>query len=1274
MPLPFFASCIGVVLCVLAARAESADQKLIEFGWDEPDPAFMRAHLGEMERTPFDGCVFHVDATNASGGTSRFTWEGWGTRAFTEAELQHAVDDLRALKPGRLKHNFLRFNTTPGRIDWFDNHAAVIANARLAAEVARAGPCDGVLFDIEQYEGQLFDYRKQRDAGTKSWEQYAEQARKRGREVMEAFQAGYPNLTVLLTYGYSLPWHESQAGRKPLADCSYGLLAPFIDGLVEGAAAGVKIVDGYELSYGYKEPRQFAEAAETMRRGLLPIVKDREKYARLLSIGFGIWMDRNWREVGWNTEDFAKNHFTPATFETSVRAALMNADEYVWIYTETPRWWSPEGKPVKLPAAYDAALRAAREPEKPTSLEIKKPATSGAEAPATLPQHVWIEAETFAPLKGSNFSFHHPAKQQSGAWGVSGPGVADAWTQGGESEWMSIAAKADEPAGVTAAREVEIPTAGTYALWVRYSDYRGKREEFGARIRQGDTTWEQKFGSRAVVDELDPMKLLWEWSFAWDKADVPLQAGSARVELFTTGPTEERRQVDSLCLTTDSSYRPRGREKPDFATWRELRRVRGTLANSVEPLAKRRVAELPAPWRIDEKPPAFLWNVGSPWAAELAKPVAERVDEPFSVDEPLLKDFLAAHRGKPPRIYSEALSGPVWHIPQYPTAFRNGSPAIDWLARHPNRPFGVLLNYGDPQWGKEDDRAAARVNFARFSPQFQGYIAGESISHTGYDSAQLEAKVRAAKSRADVLVALREVHTASVVKKFGDYYGAPMTPEAAWADVVSCLSANMEAFAHALPEWGCKRIGHENTGNSPTLARRLAFLRGAARQFGVKLLDYQSCNLGDAATMFSRQAYFYPASSRYVLDNSYDAFAGAGVNWLWKDYILWHLAGVSAFYNEQGVDLFWKPGGNSAGDDFPVQLSPKGKVAEAALQLATKHPRGSQWTPIAFLVDQAHGWAQERFTPGSFGMDPQLNPAVLMPGRHEANLRGWFDIAYFPAPETQNEPATAARQTYVNGIFGDIFDVIAAAPGREAIVTTYPVVIMAGEVPLNAAWGKALTDYIENGGTLVVCADQCSGEGVAALGLPKGDRRMAAGRFTWLPGQTEIASGAFQFEPLTDKPAGTRPLAQVSGEASADLAVLIPRGKGQLIYVGIPLGLGLDERPHPVLALLMRHLVQGLAPVQAIGDVEWVLNRLDDRRWLIALLNNAGIEKPQHGINPTRHEETRTVKLHADSAIAEAREWLTSEPVEWRNGENGADAEITVPPGAVRLIEVVTSR
>jgi hypothetical protein len=44
----------------------------------------------------------------------------------------------------------------------------------------------------------------------------------------------------------------------------------------------------------------------------------------------------------------------------------------------------------------------------------------------------------------------------------------------------------------------------------------------------------------------------------------------------------------------------------------------------------------------------------------------------------------------------------------------------------------------------------------------------------------------------------------------------------------------------------------------------------------------------------------------------------------------------------------------------------------------------------------------------------------------------------------------------VNGIFGDIFDVIVTAKDKAQVLKAYPVVIAAGEVPLSEQWGKAL--------------------------------------------------------------------------------------------------------------------------------------------------------------------------------------------------------------------------
>ena len=305
--------CGLAVLISLPMQAQAGDisaKKLIEFGWDEPDTAFLRAHIGEMQRTPFDGCVFHADYQKADGTKGSFTWQSWGEQTFTETDLSQAFAELKVVHFGRFKYNFLRFNTTPAKIDWFDDHTAVVANAKLAARLARAGHCPGILFDIEQYEGPLFNYAKQRDAKTKSWELYAAQARRRGQEVMLAFQEGYPGLTIFLTFGYCLPWSRSQAGKRALADCDYGLLAPFLDGMVDAAAGRTRIIDGYELSYGYKTANQFAAARKTIKNELLPIVGDPDKYGRVFSLGFGVWLDRDWRKNGWDAENWFLDDFS----------------------------------------------------------------------------------------------------------------------------------------------------------------------------------------------------------------------------------------------------------------------------------------------------------------------------------------------------------------------------------------------------------------------------------------------------------------------------------------------------------------------------------------------------------------------------------------------------------------------------------------------------------------------------------------------------------------------------------------------------------------------------------------------------------------------------------------------------------------------------------------------------------------------------------------------------------------------------------------------------
>jgi hypothetical protein len=350
----------ALALILLSAPGFTATRKLIECGWDEPNTSFMRRHIGQMEKAPFDGCVFHVEYPKSDGGVGNFTWEAWGRHAFRREDLMPAVIDLKATPFRKFRHVFLRFNATPADLDWFDDYASVLDNARLAGWAAREGGVAGIWLDLEQYQGRLFDYPKQRDKSTRSFEAYARQVRRRGYEVMDAFQRGYPDLTVFLAFGYAMPWRGSAGGRIPLTESVYGLLPAFFDGMVDATRGRARIVDGQETTYPIREPWQIGAAKHEMRKGVLPIVANPAKYRRVVSCAFAIWMDYDWNKNGWNVEQPHKNYRPPRTFELVMRNALQATDEYVWLYTEQPRWWTEKGAPEKLPAEYVDAVKRAR--------------------------------------------------------------------------------------------------------------------------------------------------------------------------------------------------------------------------------------------------------------------------------------------------------------------------------------------------------------------------------------------------------------------------------------------------------------------------------------------------------------------------------------------------------------------------------------------------------------------------------------------------------------------------------------------------------------------------------------------------------------------------------------------------------------------------------------------------------------------------------------------------------------------------------------------------
>src|SRR4051794_14597865 len=196
-------------------------------------------------------------------------------------------------------------------------------------------------------------------------------------------------------------------------------------------------------------------------------------------------------------------------------------------------------------------------------------------APLSAQESLWIEAEHLDGIKGYCWPMGKPEmKKTSGHWGLSGPGWAAEWNQGGESGFLSIAAGGDDDKAV-ASKTIELPVEGDWHVWVRYGDWREKPERFQVKIEQdGAAPWTGSYGENAVVEEDNEAKLYWGWAFAWDRRSTKLKKGTAKLSLLTSTKDPEPRQVDVIVLTTDAAYRPRVKERPHNHAWDWLEKYR----------------------------------------------------------------------------------------------------------------------------------------------------------------------------------------------------------------------------------------------------------------------------------------------------------------------------------------------------------------------------------------------------------------------------------------------------------------------------------------------------------------------------------------------------------------------------------------------------------------------------------------------------------------------------------------------------------------------------
>jgi hypothetical protein len=225
--------------------------------------------------------------------------------------------------------------------DFFDSWSVPIQNfANLARALKEAG-LKGICFDNEQYFEQWASYPDGVAYPAYTKAQYQTQARLRGKQVMEAMVAEFPDIVVITLHGpyISEPEAPWQLGFPGVVDGN-AFMGPFFVGMHEGRGSQATNVDGGEI-YWLRDDNDFAVVADWRRNDIASDAVDcdfipdslRPSWPDTISLSFGVYDMPSGGQA-----------MSPLILASTLANALEAADQYVWFYTESMTFLKPENQ------------------------------------------------------------------------------------------------------------------------------------------------------------------------------------------------------------------------------------------------------------------------------------------------------------------------------------------------------------------------------------------------------------------------------------------------------------------------------------------------------------------------------------------------------------------------------------------------------------------------------------------------------------------------------------------------------------------------------------------------------------------------------------------------------------------------------------------------------------------------------------------------------------------------------------------------------------------
>src|ERR1051325_6429162 len=92
------------VLILIAPAYAQSENKILEIGWDSPSPVYVKEHIAEMEKLPFDGIIFGLTANGFHDLSKRpdrqhgFAGRAFGAKKLDQADYSESVAALKSIK------------------------------------------------------------------------------------------------------------------------------------------------------------------------------------------------------------------------------------------------------------------------------------------------------------------------------------------------------------------------------------------------------------------------------------------------------------------------------------------------------------------------------------------------------------------------------------------------------------------------------------------------------------------------------------------------------------------------------------------------------------------------------------------------------------------------------------------------------------------------------------------------------------------------------------------------------------------------------------------------------------------------------------------------------------------------------------------------------------------------------------------------------------------------------------------------------------------------